>query len=199
MNKFFALAAIALITLGSCGDKKKDTPVSTTPNIQEVKAGSLKIAFYNQDSLKEQFEFYKEQDQYVKNKQISLQKEVDRMTAEFKSFLERNDQRAKDGLLSEVQIQQIQQQAAQKEQNIVSFQQKRGAALEEETMKLLDEIGKKIETYSRQFAEENKIDILLTHAAGGQFAYITPKMEVTKEFIEYLNQHEAEIKKDMGK
>ncbi len=199
MKRFFALAALVLVTLTSCGDKKKDEVVSTTAKVQEVKAGSLKIAFYNQDSLKANFEFYKDQDDYVKNKQISLQKEVDRMTNEFQSFLQRNDKKAKDGLLSQLQIQEIQQQAQQKEQSIMQFQQSKGAQLEEETMKLLNEIGKKIETYSRQYSEENKIDILLAHQAGGQFAYVTPKMDVTKEFIEYLNQHEAEIKKDMGK
>jgi outer membrane protein len=198
MNKFFGLAALALITLGSCGEKKKEE-ISTTPKVQEVKAGSLKIAFYNQDSLKAQFDYYVEQDEYVKNKQIALQKEVDRMTNDFKGFLERNDKKAKEGQLSQVQIQQIQLQAQQKEQEIMEYQQSRGAALEEETIKLLEELGKKIETYSRQYSEKHKIDILLTHSAGGQFAYITPNMDVTKEFIAYLNQHEAEIKKDMGK
>ena len=41
--------------------------------------------------------------------------------------------------------------------------------------------------------------MLIMHGAGGQFVYVTPKMDVTSEFIEYLNQHQDEIEADMGK
>jgi Skp family chaperone for outer membrane proteins len=128
---------------------------------------------------------------------LSFQREVDRMTKEYQEFLSLYDKQAQQGLLSQNQIQGIQQKAAEKEQKIVQYQQNEGAKIEKETMDRLEVIGKKIEAYSKQFSEENKIDILLTHAAGGQIAFINPTMEVTKEFIEYLNQHEEEIDKNL--
>ncbi|MFA7273946.1 MAG: OmpH family outer membrane protein [Crocinitomicaceae bacterium] len=198
MKKILFVVAIAFVALASCGEKKKEEAKSTVPEkLMERSAGSLKIAFYNQDSLKELFRFYKDQDELVQKKQLSFQREVDRMTKEYQEFLALYDKQAQQGLLSQNQIQGIQQKAAEKEQKIVQYQQNEGAKIEKETMDRLEVIGKKIEAYSKQFSEENKIDILLTHAAGGQIAFISPTMDVTKEFIEYLNQHEEEIDKNL--
>ena len=36
----------------------------------------------------------------------------------------------------------------------------------------------------------HKIDMLLVQASGSQFNYINPTMNVTKEFIGFLNQEE---------
>ena len=200
MKKTITLVIVSAFILIGCGGKKKNDSGTNTPvKVEEKKMGSLKIAFYNQDTLKSQFKFYKDQDTEMQKKQLSFQREVERMTKEYQDFLASYDKQAKQGLLSQIQIQGIQQKAAEKEQRIMKYQQENGERLEKETFDRLDVIGKKLEAYSKQFSEENKIDILLTHAAGGQLAYITPSMDVTNAFIEFLNQHEDEINKDLGK
>jgi hypothetical protein len=35
------------------------------------------------------------------------------------------------------------------------------------------------------------------HGNGGQINYINPSMNVTKEFVAYLNQNQADIEKDL--
>lgn len=191
--------AITMITLSSCGDKKTEVKETAPAKVQDVKTGSLKIAFYNQDSLKSQFAFYKEQDEYIKNKQLGFQKQLDAMTKEYQSFVQRNEERAQKGLLSQNQLQEIGAQVQAKEKQIMEYERGNGQKLEAETIKLLEEIGKKIETYSKDFSTKNKIDILLIQAGGGQFGYITPTMDVTTEFIEFLNANEEAIKADIKK
>jgi hypothetical protein len=39
----------------------------------------------------------------------------------------------------------------------------------------------------------------MMHGAAGQFIYVSPTMDVTNEFIAYLNQNQKEIESDMGK
>lgn len=199
MKKIFVIALVSTFVLIGCGEKKKENKATTPVKVEERKVGSLKIAFYNQDSLKVQFKYYKEQDEEMQKKQIAFQKEVERMTKEYQDFLGSYDKQAQQGLLSQIQIQGIQEKAAQKEQKIMKYQQDRGSQLEKETIDKLEVIGKKLEAYSKQFSEANKIDILLTHAAGGQLAYISPNMDVTVAFIEFLNQQEEEIDKDIAK
>ena len=199
MKNIFAVMAIALIVLASCGDKKKEVKETTPVKVQEMKTGRLKIAFYNQDSLKAQFKYYTDQDKYITSKQLAFKGEMDRLSKEYQEFVQRNEQKAQQGLLSQLQMQEIAQQVQAKERKIMQYEQSQGKKIEEETMKSLESIGKKIESYSKDFAEKNKIDILLIQAAGGQFGYIVPQMDVTKEFIEFLNAHEEEIEKDMGK
>jgi outer membrane protein len=199
MKKTIAIAIVCTLVLVSCGQKKSDGKGNTPVKVEAKKMGSLKIAFYDQDTLKVQFKYYKEQDEEMQNKQKAFQSEVDRMTKEYQSFLSAYDKQAQQGLLSQIQIQGIQEKAAQKEQAIMKFQQERGAQLENETIKKLEVIGNKLEAYSKKFSEDNGIDILLTHAAGGQLAYISSKMDVTASFIEFLNQNEDEINKAISK
>jgi Skp family chaperone for outer membrane proteins len=200
MKKIFTLVLVSAFILIGCGENKKNEKTSVAlVKLESKKMGSLKIAFYNQDTLKSQFKFYSEQDAAMQKKQLAFQNEVEKMTREYQDFLASYDGQAKQGLLSQVQIQGIQQKAAEKEQRIMKYQQENGERLEKETFDRLEVIGKKLEVYSRQFCEENKIDILLTHAKGGQLAYITPSMDVTDNFIQFLNEHEDEIAKDMGK
>ena len=78
-------------------------------------------------------------------------------------------------------------------------QQEAGARLEKETMDKLETIGNKIDKFSEKYCKLHNIDILMIHAKGGQFNYINPKMNVTKEFTAFLNQNQEQIEKEMGK
>jgi outer membrane protein len=198
----FALTtfAIASLALYACGDKKSTAEKGdTTPKVEAVNLKGLKIAFYYQDSLKTQFEFYRFEDSIVTEKQKVFQREVERQTKDFQDFIARNETRAKSGMLSQNEVMQIQQTAQQKEGGLMQYQQQEGGKLEKETFIRLEAIGKKIEVFSKEFCEKNNIDILVVHAKGGQFNYINEKMDVTKEFTNFLNESQEDIQKDIKK
>jgi outer membrane protein len=190
------LVVMSMALLVACGQKevKKE---NTVPKVETRDMKGLKIAYYNSDSLKTLFTYYKEQDAIVTKKQKAFQSEVDRRTKEFQSYVYRNEERLRSGLLSENETVQIQQKVQQMESDLMQYQQTQGAKLEKETMEKLEVISKKIETFGKKFSEENNIDILLIHGAGGQINYINGSMDVTKEFCAFLNQHQEDIEKDM--
>lgn len=193
---FFIVALLMGVLIISCG-KKEEAKENTTPKVQSRDMGELKIAFYNSDSLKKYFDYYREQDSIVTKKQLSFQKEVERRSKEYQGFIMRKEEEARSGLLSQNELMQVQQKAQQMEAELMKYQQGQGAGLEEETMKKLEEISNKIEALGKKFSEENKIDMLVTHGKGGQFNYINPSMDVTKEFVAYLNQRQEEIEKEL--
>lgn len=194
--KIFGLALLMGITVVSCG-KKEAEKESTVPKVQAREMGELKIAYYNSDSLKKYFDYYREQDSLVTKKQLSFQKEVERRTKDYQGFIMRKEEEARSGLLSQNEMMQVQQKVQQMEADLMRYQQEQGAKLEGETMKKLEEISNKIEALGKKFSEENKIDMLLTHGKGGQFNYINPEMDVTKEFVAFLNQRQEEIEKEL--
>ena len=65
--------------------------------------------------------------------------------------------------------------------------------LEKETVDLLNVIGKKIEAAGKKYCEKHKIDLLLVQSTGSQFNYVNPTMDVTKEFVAFLNQEQETI------
>ena len=196
MKKIISLLVIPTAILFSCGSKE-EVKKDSTPKVQARDMNGLVIAYYSNDSIKENFEYYKREDAAVTKKQKAFQAEVQRRTTEYQNFLQRKDQEARGGLLSQNEIAQAQQKAQQMEASIMQYQQTEGARLEEETLKKLEDISKKIEALGKKYCEKHKIDILLIHGEGGQLNYINPSMDVTTEFINFLNENQNQIEKDL--
>ena len=194
---FILLAPLLIISCTSKDTKEKK--VSSVPKVQPHDLKGLTIAYYSNDSIKANFLYYKQQDAIVIKKQQVFQAELERKTNELKAYIQRNSEKERGGLLSQNEVVQIQQTAQQMEQAVMQFQQVEGAKLEEETMKKLEEISKKIEALGKKYCELHHIDMLMIHGEGGQINYINPSMDVTKEFIAYLNENQKSIEKDIKK
>lgn len=192
---FFIFCSAFLIS--SCNNKKEK--INTVPKVESRNLDGLKIVYYSNDSIKLNFLYYKDQDAIVTKKQKAFQAELQRRTNELQQYIQRNTEKQMNGLLSENEVVQIQQKAQQMEQSVMQYQQEQGAKLEEETMAKLEEISRKIEVLGKKYCELHKIDLMLIHGDGGQLNYINPSMDVTKEFIAFLNENQASIEKDLKK
>jgi Skp family chaperone for outer membrane proteins len=190
-------AAIAGITLfASCGDKptpKKDT----TPKVESRSMGGLKIAYYSNDSIKANFDFFVKEEGIIKNKQKAFEAEVQRRTKAYEAFITKKDAEARGGLLSQNEIAQVQQRAQEMQNQIMQYQQTEGAKIEELAMKSLESVNKKIEALGKKYCEKHQIDILLMHGEGGQINFINQNMDVTTEFVNFLNENQAQIEKEL--
>lgn len=184
--------------LFACSNNESSTKKSTpNPTVITRYDNNLVIAFYHQDSLKERFDYYKKEDQAVTKKQRVFEAEIQRRSKELEDYIRRNDEKARNGLLSQNEISQIQQKAQTMEQQLMQYQQTEGARLEKESLKKIEAITKKIEVLGKLYCEKNNIDILLIHGNGGQINFINNKMNVTSDFIRYLNENQATIEKDL--
>jgi len=195
MNKLILVASIfGFIVLGCSEDKPKP---STTPTVEKRDMKGLKIAYYNSDTLKEQFIFFKEQDSLMTAKQKAFESDLQRKQQEFEAFITKNEGMMKQGLLSENEQVALSQKAQAMQKQIMDFQQNQGQALEKEAIDKMTVIGNKVEKFAKEFSQKNKIDVLLIHGKVGQIGYIDASMDVTKEFVNYLNEKQAEIAKEL--
>ena len=195
MNKLILAASIFGYILVSCSDDKPKP--STTPTVEKRDMKGLKIAYYNSDTLKQQFIFFKEQDSIMTAKQKAFESELQRKQQEFEAFITKNEGMMKQGLLSENEQVALSQKAQAMQKQIMDFQQNQGQALEKEAIDKMTVIGNKVEKFAKEFSQKNKIDVLLIHGKGGQIGYIDTGMDVTKEFVNYLNEKQAEIAKEL--
>lgn len=195
MNKLLVFTAMVSLTIIGCSEKKPAQ--STTPSVEKRDMKGLKIAYYNSDSLKEKFMFFKEQDSLMNAKQKAYEGEMQRKQGEFEAFITKNEGLMKQGLLSENEQVALSQKAQAMQKQIADYQQNQGQALEKEAIDKMTVIGNKVEKFAKEFSQKNKIDVLLIHGKGGQIGFIESSMDVTKEFVNYLNEKQAEIAKDL--
>ena len=196
----FGLFVFVLGTLISCNEQNNSNAIkSNNPNIEARKVGELKIAFYNQDSMKLYFEYYKKEDSIVTKKQMAFQKELEKKRKQMEDYYMSYLNKAQNNLLSQVEAEAYQRNLQNQEAELIKYQESGGVKLETETIAKLEEISAKIEQFSKSFCEENNIDILLTQSKGGHFSYISPEMDVTKEFVDYLNSEQSKIESEILK
>lgn len=194
----YLVASLFLIGfLTACGekeDKKEEAAaVDTTVNVQPRKAGELKIAFYYQDSIATGFEFYMSSEASLQKLQAEFEAEVKRQETAYVNWANAMDSKAKQGLLTDNEIGQLQVTAQQKQQSMAEYQQVKGAELQQKLLKEMEVLDKKISAFSDKFCQENNIDILLKQAPGGHLTYIHGSMDVTKEFVGFLNQEQKNL------
>ena len=199
MIKVLFIGLLAVILTTGCSNKEEIKNDNIKTNISSRELGELKIAYYEQDSMKLHFKYYKEQDSIFTRRQLEFQNKLAAKRKQMETYYVNFMQRAQNNELSQIESEGYQRNLQKQEAEIMTYQEKEGGRLEQETLKKLEEVSKKIQKFSEEFCELNKIDILIVHAPGGQFNYISSEMNVTNEFVAFLNKKQLEIEKDINK
>ena len=196
---FFTLS----LTLSSCGGNDNNNSKSDDDSSVEVSKKSigndstaLSIAYYNQDSIAANFNFYREVDSMLRSKEMQFQKELESRIRSYQAYEADIQRRMDNNEITGYQIEDIQKTAAQKQQSISRFEQQRGAELQQETIEYQTALMNKLAQAGKEFSEKNQIDILFTYQKGGQITYIANSFDVTEQYINYLNKREEELMAD---
>jgi Skp family chaperone for outer membrane proteins len=189
MKKIITICLSTLLLTAACrGKTEAKKEENTKPTVPVIRTNGLKIAYYDQDSLKLQYEYFVKMEKISMKKQQTIQAQLINKERDLQNYINTNEQLVQQKQLSDMQIQEAQMEVQRRNQELYQLQQTQGAKLESETVNLLNMLGKKIEDAGKKYCEEHKIDILLVKSPGSQYNYINPSMNVTKEFIAFLNQ-----------
>lgn len=196
MKKWMLAALTGLLmtaVLTNCSEDKKEDKKVEAPEVPTVDPKGLKIAFYDSDSLNEGFEYLKEQDSILKIKQVKFEKELQARQGTIQRKYQDLESKQRDMILSGAEIQKKQVELERLSQSLQNYQQNEGGKLQQEAMEMQEVLQNKVNEYAKRYCEKYKLDMLIMHAKGGQFTYITPKMNVTKSFIEFVNAEQAKL------
>jgi hypothetical protein len=172
---------------------KKDS----TPKVPTTRLDGLKIAYYANDSVKKYFDYFKREEAAAEKNQKRFENELKKRNKVYEDYIIKKDQEARSGLLSQNEIAMVQQKAQQMQNELMQYQQTEGQRIEEQTMKSLEAINKKVEMWGKKYCEKHHIDLLLIQGQGGQINYINKEMDVTKAFINFLNENQSQIEKEL--
>jgi len=200
--RYLFLFSLIIFSFYSCNNaekekKEKIEKPSVSPKITAKDSTGLKIAYYDLDTLQQKYLFFKNEYEVMSKKKNAFEKELLKKQSDFQKFVERNEERAQKGLLSQNQLAELQNKAQKMQEEYAIFEQKKTIEMQSEFEQKLTLISKNLETYAKEFCEKNNIDILLQSGQSSQIGYIHPSMNTTDEFINYLNQKQAEIDKDL--
>lgn len=204
MRKIISIAVLgwcATFLITSCENETKETPITSEEKpVEPVKKrqmgdgdDGIAIAFYHQDSIATQFNFYREIDSMLKVKEENFKSELEAKYRSYQAYEADIQKRMDNNEITGYQIEEIQQTAMQKQQSIQQFEQQRGAALQKESLQYQTALMNKINEAGSEFSGKRDIDLLFFYQKGGQITFINNAYDVTDDFISYLNKREEEL------
>lgn len=200
LSTILLLGLLSILLVTSCGDKtntSEDEIDESTPVTKRrvgTDSSSIAIAYYLQDSIATQFNFYREIDSMLKEKEIAFQKNLESKIRSYRQYEQDIQKRMDAGEITGYELEDIQNAAMQKQQAIQQFEQQRGGELQQESLQYQTALMNKISEAGREFSDKMDIDLLFFYQKGGQITYISDAFDVTNEFIKFLNKREEELR-----
>jgi outer membrane protein len=201
-NKFkyalFSFSFILSLLMVSCNNNQSnadsdDDTVSISKKISNDSVSGIVIGYYIQDSISQGFNFYRKIDSILKSKEKEFENALRGKYESYQKFEETVRRKMEAGEITGFQLDDLQREAVAKQEAIANFERQRGGELQKESMEYTTVLMNKISEAGREFSQEKGIDLLFFYQKGGQITYISDAMDVTKQFIKYLNKREDEL------
>jgi len=178
VNGVLAVAVIVLYVLHFNG--------GNTPTKLSVAAnGASKVAYFEIDSIQNNYEFFKEVKSALQVKDMDNAKQL---AALKNAYIAKYQELQKNGqYLSQAEVGSRQQELVQAEKNYTNKEQQLSQELQEESFKRLQEVKKKIEVYLAQY-NKNKQFAYIFSSNPDLMYYKDTAYDITADIIKGLNQ-----------
>ena len=180
-NVALALAVGVLYYLHFSSCKKSDT---CTKQHASPSAGGFKIAYFELDSLQNNFEYYKE---IAKDLGVSEQKKREDLASKRNAYAAKvKEYQAKGQHMTQAEMAQAQQDIAQREKEYQQDEQTKSQEFQEEKFKKLQDVKKKIEEYLKDYNKNKDYAYILASSDEIMF-YKDSAYNITNDLVKGLN------------
>ena len=157
-----------------------NTPIKASA----LSAGGTKVAYFEIDSIQNNYEFFKEVKSALQVKDMENSKQL---TALKNAFAVKYQDLQKNGqYLSQAEIGSRQQELAQLEKNYTNKEQQLSQELQEESFKRLQEVKKKIESFLESY-NKNKAFAYIFSSNPDLMYYKDTAYDITEDIVKGLN------------
>ncbi len=189
INGILAAAVIVLFVLFFTGDRTA-APSETSSEQPEnaIPAGEVAIAYFEIDSVLAEWELYFDVQEKLAAKQRQLETDFDSKSKSFMKRVEDAQYKIQRGLVTRAEAEELQQQLATEEQNLMGLQTNYTSELQEESMVRNRQMIDKIERYVEEYNRDKDYSFIFSYSFGGNLMYGDEAYNITQEIIEGINK-----------
>src|SRR5690606_5710024 len=132
---------------------------------------------------KKELEVFEKEGAQLQNQLTAIQKEYESVYVKYETG-------ARQQILTPNEMANYEQRLAGLQQKMADFQNTKMTAFQQKQMAETEAIQNKITKYSKDYSEENGIDLFFVSGTGTQIAYANPSMDLTEKFVAYMNEKE---------
>lgn len=185
---FGLFATAALITaFSACQNKDaKTTETKKTDSTTAAVSPSEKIVYVNSDSLLTKYDYFKDLKVKFEGKSKNAQADMQAKGQAFQREVTQYQQSAQ--TLSADQRKATEERLARKQQELQTYQQNAGGALQNEQAVENEKLYDKVAAYLKIYAKEKGYKMVLTYSKGNSaILFADESLDVTSEVIKGLN------------
>jgi outer membrane protein len=189
--------ATALIAT-SCGEKKKKNTTDAAPTtVVEARENTLKIGYYDVDSLNEQYKLVKDVSEEIETKMKKLSSGFEAEVKSFEKWATDMEKKMKDGLLLSSEEKKFMDQFQRRQMELGQKEQQLSAEVQRMQSENFLKATNRVNEFVKRYAQDNGFDMILQYQIGGQVTYINESFNITSDIISGLNKEYEDLKKDL--
>lgn len=188
VNAILALA-VGFLLVQHFKQSKSETKsiVIDSKNVGKIEPGT-KVMFVNADTLMDKYTTYKtslkQLEDKQKNAENAVQREIEALQKEYVGLQER----AQKGQLSQEEAEKADLSLRTKQEAIAKKRDNLLKSVEDQSKKLDEVMKKEMNTKLTELQKELAFDYVVSYSPAGQFIFVNPSLDITKQAIEALNK-----------
>ena len=186
MKKYFFMAMAIALGLASCNNKK--TEKAETAQTAETEVTGLRIAYIELDSLRTQYQLYKDYEVILTRKGTDIQNTLDQKRRKLESnaiALQRKFEN--NGFQTRDELEKAQKGLQQQEVELQELAEKLQNEFMEEELRINQEARDSIQNFIKIYNQKKNFDYVLVKA-GDNLLLTNPKYDITKDIVTGLNK-----------
>lgn len=178
--------AIAIVSVMASCQNKENTAATTTKSDSATVAVKEAIVYVNSDSLLTKYQYFKDLQTKLEAKTKSAQADMGSKTQAFQREVAQYQQQQP--TLAADQRAATEERLARKQQELQTYQQNAGAALQREQATEQEKLYDKVADYLKEYAKKKGYKMVLTYSKGNSaILFADESLDVTSEVIVGLN------------
>lgn len=183
--KLIGVLGLAAVLFYGC-DKKGTASSEGGTTSELAQSGDIKIAFVYTDSVINKFEFFIKRSAEITEKGKKFEGDLQSRAKGFEQEVANFQQTASTMTMNQARAKE--EELVKKEQNLVSYRDNIMKELSSDESTLYSEVYDQVQKFMKSYANENKLDIVLSYTRGGGVWYANDAIDVTSSVIERLNK-----------
>ena len=188
INGILGAAVIVLFVLYFTNNSTGEPAKNSIPVNNAVAEGGASIAYFKVDSVLANWDLYFAQQEELTSKQQQMETDFESKSSGFMKRVEDAQYKIQRGLVTRAEAEQLQQQLAAEEQNLMGLQNEYAAKLQEEGVVKNRQMIDKIEQYLKKYNEDKGYSYIFSYSFGGNLLYGNDAFDITKEVIKGINE-----------
>jgi outer membrane protein len=183
-NVFLLVLVGVLFYLHFASSPKAPAAAATKVMDNTTPTGPFKIAYFEMDSIENNYQYLKEVKNQLKAKENQLNGQLTALKNRYMEKVNKYQQEAQ--AMTQERQGALQQELMQEQKMIQNKEQAMGGDLQEESFKKMQIVNKKIEDYLKEFNRDKGYSYILAHQPGTIY-YKDTTYDITTEMLKGLN------------